>query len=355
MDHELNVFALENHFKKYNDNKVITMTLAFGVHATALALITAKKYESIKVDLKERRELIGKRFAFEYCKRNDDHFAKEMKRIFKIPERTEDLLLDSYITIGNIRTTLAHICVEKNFLTESEVGGEVSVPVKVGRIERAIYNPVLGGQLTCMLGLMYNFELGLTYFDSISQARVTLHFYNALCHVGYITEKIPIFDKMITELGNKTKMLWVGSKPSQKGEFLKGFLLAFGYSPQAANKLPVFHHGRIEFDKTRLLKCTGNLDRDLHAADPDILSPTYKIICENNYSDFPENTLNDSNLFLDHVKTVVEKEIKEANLETGTLLTMDFFTINQTFHGIWKGLTKVDGVQGVIDNLQQDL
>ncbi|EQC31012.1 hypothetical protein SDRG_11199 [Saprolegnia diclina VS20] len=96
-------------------------------------------------------------------------------------------------------------------------------------VDRAWFNPYMAGQVLLSMNMDITFTLGLTAIDDIGQARTILHFYNAL----RVLDKIPPnrdLDNLVT-MYERGKSVWVGGRPTARGNILKAYLLAWGYNP----------------------------------------------------------------------------------------------------------------------------
>ncbi|KAF0719752.1 Aste57867_824 [Aphanomyces stellatus] len=102
----------------------------------------------------------------------------------------------------------------------------------------------MAGQLLFMCTMMeLSLSAGLAQVDDAGQTRMLLHLYNAM-RVLDLIQDIPPMSPLVRLFDQpQSKSVWVGGRPTARGHFVRGHLLAWGYSPQSAGALEAnLHH-----------------------------------------------------------------------------------------------------------------
>jgi hypothetical protein len=188
---------------------------------------------------------------------------------------------------------------------------------------RAMYNPWMAGQQLAMISMGLAFDGGLNAMDSIAQTRMILHYYNAFRIKGIIKEPIPLLETL-TDALSRSKSLWVGGRPTKPGQFLKGFLLAWGYNiKDAAN---IASHFAME-DYPKVINYKGAWARELIPPSCSDILTTFRIMAKNDFSDLAMDSKDGYAVMMDEIKTIVAREMP--------LLSLNLFVVGKKFLEIW--------------------
>lgn len=98
----------------------------------------------------------------------------------------------------------------------------------------ALFNPLMAGSYLLFANYVIGIGLGSHSIDSIGQLRFVMHIYNAL-QKNDLVKDIPLL-REVDIVFKDTKALWVLKDKPGNGEFCKRFLIAWGFTPQAATK-----------------------------------------------------------------------------------------------------------------------
>ncbi|KAJ3112407.1 hypothetical protein HDU96_004586 [Phlyctochytrium bullatum] len=202
-----------------------------------------------------------------------------------------------------------------------------------------LYNPYMAGQRLTMAYYKVAIDGGCFLIDSVSQMRMILHYYNAFRILGLIKE-LPLLEFLIEQF-SKGKWLWVGGRPTEKGQFIKAFLLAWGYDVTSAGRYSkILRSESLEgMKKTRSSKQTG---KGVRQVDPGLILKSYRPVVENIYIDFPRECFDDYKLFFEHLKKLMLDDYRHS------LLTYDLISIGRIFLEIWNKLVPALGFELVM-------
>lgn len=194
---------------------------------------------------------------------------------------------------------------------------------------RALFNPWMAGQHLALMALEVGIHAGLLAVDSMAQARMVLHLYNAFLILGII-DHIPLLDLLI-DAYSKSDALFVGGRPVQKGQFLKGFLLAWGYGTRSAVKMAAVLNSDVSTMSLFRHDFYHNAqDRNLQPAKPEDFLHTYRLIALKDFSQLPPDSFANCTTLLKAVKRTVQSERH--------LLGINLNTLGKTFLKVWNGL-----------------
>jgi hypothetical protein len=209
---------------------------------------------------------------------------------------------------------------------------------------RAMYNPWMAGQYKLMITLGLGFNGGLAAIDSIAQCRLVLHLYNAFRIKGIFEKPIPLLETL-TDALSKTKALWVAGRPTKPGDFMKGFLLAFGHSIKSAAEMASIF--ALE-DNPKMINYKGPKAKELVPPTSSEILSTFRILVNMDSSGLDLDK--GYGQYLDEIKPIIAKEAR--------LFGMNLFFLGKVFLDIWNALlnelelqVKVQAVIDLVENV----
>ncbi|KAJ3101321.1 hypothetical protein HDU97_001415 [Phlyctochytrium planicorne] len=309
LEYEKALMPLFTHFNKFTSVGKISTSLCFVFHILQVAILAVQG------------ELRVSRLA-----------AESMLRMNIYEKKLNDYLTGGPFDSFRSRQNLSMVHQWISDLNKKRYG---SVDAK--QRPRAYYNPWMAGQNLATTAYGIGIYAGFYLMDSVGQARVILHLYNALTLCGYM-EKLPLLETLM-ELYGRSGSLWVGGKPAAKGQFMKGGLLSWGNDTHTTGKVyrmirphqeriaagnPIMPVPEKKFEKLH------NTLRGLDLKEPvcGAAVESFDFMCKQDFSKFPADVLENNGLLLDSVKAMVEKD--------RDVLGMDLIYIGVVFLDMWQ-------------------
>ena len=200
---------VEKNFNKSGENLQlpVSISLTFGLHVMLISIFTLQGNGDVK------------------------RLAKCTEKSFKKMFEQYDEASKSYVVqnIPIIRSKMA------TFKKLQYMVKPLGTPVSDKSEQYAFWNPVVGGQLLLFATYSINLALGATVVDCIGQLRITLHLYNALKENELIQDDEGLLVKLLHNVFEKSRVIWVGSR-SVKGEFEKKYIISAGAGLEEAVK-----------------------------------------------------------------------------------------------------------------------
>ena len=194
------VHLMRTHVEKlFDENKnnrllPVPISLTFGIHALLTSIFELQGCGDVK------------------------RLAKFTKASFNtLFEQIEDVSNSDFAkqayTFGETVSSLASC---KNFVRSA------GPPASATSEQHAFWNPVVGGQLLLFAVYSINICVGSAKVSGVGQLHLTLHLYHALKESKLIGDDEGPFLKMLDGIFDKTRKIWMGSRPIN-GEFEKKF------------------------------------------------------------------------------------------------------------------------------------
>ncbi|KAJ3112401.1 hypothetical protein HDU96_004580 [Phlyctochytrium bullatum] len=202
-----------------------------------------------------------------------------------------------------------------------------------------LYNPYMAGQRLTMGYYAVAIHAGCWVIDSVGQLRIILHYYNAFRILGLIKE-LPLLEFLITQF-SKAKWLWIGGRPTEKGQFIKAFLLAWGHNITTAEKQASYwkRQSLPTVKSSRPFKAKA---KGLQIIYPGPLVKAYRAVVENNYTEFPHDCVNDFGLYFGHLKKLILDDCNDS------LLGYNLFSLGRIFLEIRRKLLETLGFEDLV-------
>ncbi|KAJ3093247.1 hypothetical protein HDU96_002457, partial [Phlyctochytrium bullatum] len=202
-----------------------------------------------------------------------------------------------------------------------------------------LYNPYMAGQRLTFSFYEAAIRGGCCVIDSVGQTRVILHYYNAFRILGLIKE-LPLLEFLITQF-SKARWLWLGGRPTKKGQFIKAFLMAWGRDATAAEKLARYLK-QDSLSDFKNLRSPKSKTRRMPTIDPAPFLKSYRAVVENDYAEFPRECVNDFGLYFKHLKKVILDDYHDS------ILGYDLFSLGRIFLEIRQKLLKTFGFDDLV-------
>ena len=191
------------------------------------------------------------------------------------------------------------IC-DSSFVNITENRGEIeqgpSEKAKQVLEERAIWNPLSAGTMLLFNLYFNNINLGSSLVNMNMQLIGVIHLFNGLKQGGYLKAEDVRLLSFLDKTFKDNKVIWKWATEPAKGELLFRFLLSIGNPVEIARKREQgFRHnhhigGRYEDTDTG----RRGAEKDITLSPLELLSgdfsPSYRMLCEHNFSDLPNTT-----------------------------------------------------------------
>jgi hypothetical protein len=145
----------------------------------------------------------------------------------------------------------------------------------------SFWNPLCAGTFLSYITYYVNVEGGCAMIDSVAQARIVLHLYNAAKQRGLLmSDGIHILDQLDQMLDSNLG-IWAGSRPTQ-GNFAKQFLISFGFTAAAAREFirDTSGSGQVAIVNRARNRPNGHL----HEIKPEVVSKAFRQIVLGDFS-----------------------------------------------------------------------
>ncbi|KAJ3098079.1 hypothetical protein HDU96_000151, partial [Phlyctochytrium bullatum] len=137
---------------------------------------------------------------------------------------------------------------------------------------------------------------------------------------------LPLLE-FLTEQFSRSKMWWAGGRPTEKGQFMKAFLLTVGFDAYgASNSAKVIKQERIvENSKRHSTKDPNRPSRRVIGLDPAQILPSFRPVVQEDYTDFPRECLESIPLLFRHLRKLVIED------HATSLLGYDLISLGHIF------------------------
>ncbi|KAJ3118177.1 hypothetical protein HDU96_003464 [Phlyctochytrium bullatum] len=208
-----------------------------------------------------------------------------------------------------------------------------------------MYSPYLAGQQLTMACYYVGLEIGFCVLDSNFQATLIMHYYNAFRVLGLIKE-LPLLEFLIEHF-SKFKTTWVGGRPSKQGDFIKSFLMTWGYDSGVAAALAqgMKEERIIPIREPRSPKSR----KGRQSPDPGQILPSFLPVLDNDFTSFPRECLDDVQRLFAHFKDLIVNDYDTS------LVGYDLFSLGRIFLEICKKLLVATGLDRVVKIQLPDL
>ncbi|KAI5063487.1 hypothetical protein GOP47_0022034 [Adiantum capillus-veneris] len=301
-ENQSEIFSLLPMVRDYQTNKVVSIPFTFAMH-TLLSVVVSTQ---------------GQMFISRVA-------ADSVVKMANLQKRIEHDMEINFIDTPVSKKNLLYLHTWINVMNNASY----RIVLEPKQRMRALFNPWMAGQHLALMALEVGIHAGLSAVDSIAQARMVLHLYNAFLILGIINH-MPLLDQLI-DAYSKSDALFVGGRPVQKGQFLKGFLLAWGYETRSAVKMAAALNSDVStmslFRHDFYRNAQG---RNLQAAEPEDFLHTYRLMALKDFSRLPPDSFANCTTLLKAVKRTVQSERH--------LLGINLNTLGKTFLKVWNGL-----------------
>ncbi|EQC31018.1 hypothetical protein SDRG_11205 [Saprolegnia diclina VS20] len=219
-------------------------------------------------------------------------------------------------------------------------------------VDRAWFNPYMAGQIFLTLTMEIGFSMGLATMDDIGQTRMVLHLYNAL----RVLDKVPPNEDLdnLATMFERGKSIWVGGRPTARGDFAKAHLLAWGYDATTAAALAAnLRHDADDFVAKAMLRDKldhrseaqkkkikrGDHARKLQATEPAPVSKAYRYVAH------LTAPVADEKRDWTHLPRLMDI-LDVIHSDVNTFLYFNLNTVGQLFRDAWKEMVTLGGFKG---------
>ncbi|KAJ3106849.1 hypothetical protein HDU96_008102 [Phlyctochytrium bullatum] len=191
-----------------------------------------------------------------------------------------------------------------------------------------LYNPYLAGQQLTFAYYCLGLDFGHMTLNSMFQATLILHYYNAF-RVLAIIKELPLLE-FLMEQYSRGKSMFVGGRPTEKGHFIKAFLMSLGYEVPVAVKIAQVLK-QESTTKSQTLKSIPRkskasyklINRDRLDSTP--ILPSLPPVISNDYTDFPQECFDDVSRCFKHLETLIMED------HDTSWLGYDLFSLGRLF------------------------